>query len=114
MADRGKADPKSGVVISNEVLADIAAAAAKEVQGVSALASRHGTRKRIRQESNLDFVRISGSEAELVLELWLRIKSDAKITVVAAAVQRSVKESVQTTTDKTVARVNLRIVGVDF
>ena len=103
-----------GVVISDEVLADIAVAAAQAVQGVSVLVPQNSPKKRARQESNLDFAKISGSEAELIVELWLRVKSDAKITAVAAEVQRGIKESLQTTTDKTVARVNLRIIGVDF
>ena len=110
MADQDKA----GIVISEEVLADIAVAAARDVQGVSVLVPLYSAKKRARQESSLDFVKISGSEAELIAELWLRVKPDAKLTAVAAEVQRGIKEALQTTTDKTVSRVNLRIIGVDF
>ena len=105
-------EPSGGFVISGEVLAEIAATAAQGVPGVSALVRQYGERRRS-SEKALRFVKISG-EAELVVELWLRLKPGTKIIAVAAEVQRSVREALQTMTDKTVLRVNLRIIGIDF
>jgi len=102
-------DPIGGLVISEEVLAEIAVTAACDVPGVGAVMRQRAER---RQESALHFVKITG-EAELVVELWLRLKPGTKITAVAADVQRGVKEALHTMTGKIVSRVNLRIMGID-
>jgi uncharacterized alkaline shock family protein YloU len=108
-------EQNSGLVISEEVLAAIAVAATRDVDGVSALVPHTANVKQLlRQGSSQRFVKITGTETELVLELWLRIKANVKIADVATEVQRNVKEAMQTMTGKTVAKVNLRIAGVDF
>jgi len=106
-------EPSGGLVISEEVLAEIAVTAARDAPGVSTLVRQPGEWMR-RPEKTLRFVKISGSETELVVELWLRLKPGAKITAVAADVQRGVKDALHTMTGFTVARVNLRIIGIDF
>lgn len=104
-------EPSDGLVISEEVLAEIAAAAARGVSGVSALARQQGERRRSPGKA-LRYVKISG-EAELVVELWLRLKAGTKIIAVASEVQRGVREALQTMAGKTVLRVNLRITGIE-
>jgi len=105
-------DPIGGLVISDEVLAEIAVTAARDVPGVSALVRQRAERLP-RLDSALHFVKMTG-EGELVVELWLRMKPGTKITAAAADVQRSVKEALHTMTGKTVSRVNLRIIGIDY
>lgn len=108
-------NPNSGLVISDEVLAAIAVTATRDTDGVSGLVPYAANVKQLlHQGSNLRFVKISGTETDLVLELSLRLKADVKIAEIAARVQRNVKEAMQTMTGKTVAKVNLRISGADF
>ena len=108
-------EQNSGLVISGEVLAAIAVTAARDSEGVSALVPHTGDVKQLlRQSGNQRFVKITGTETELVLELWLRVKANTKIADVAAEVQSNVKEAMQNMTGKTIAKVNLRIAGVDF
>ncbi|MDR0532082.1 MAG: Asp23/Gls24 family envelope stress response protein [Oscillospiraceae bacterium] len=110
----------AGLVISDEVLAAIAITTAKGISGVSALVPRPMSAGRIFRQKNGKaggsnrYVKIVGSEAELLLELSLRVRANAKISTLAAEVQRSVKTAVQSMTGKSVARVNLRVIGADF
>jgi len=108
-------DPRKnvgGLVISNEVLAAIAAASARDTEGVSALVPH--PEPLWRRGESLRYVRIGGTATELVFDLSLRVRAGAKVCAVACNVQRSVKNAVQAMTGKTVARVNLRITGTDY
>ena len=101
-----------GLVISEEVLAGIAVTSARDTEGVSALLPHPGPLWR-RGES-LRYVKIGGTATELIFDLSLRVRADAKVCAVACNVQRAVKNAVQGMTGKTVAKVNLRIAGADF
>jgi uncharacterized alkaline shock family protein YloU len=101
-------------VISNEVLAAIAVTAARDVEGVSAIVSRSASPAHLLKRDNLRFVKITGDETQVSIELLLRLRASAKLTVVSGKVQRAVKDALQGMTNKTVARVNLKIIGVDF
>ncbi|MCL2106254.1 MAG: Asp23/Gls24 family envelope stress response protein [Oscillospiraceae bacterium] len=105
---------QGGLVISDEVLAAIAVTAAKDVEGVSALAPRANVRRLFRTDSALNYVKLEGSETELTLALSLRIHSGAKISSVAGKVQREIKNAVQGMTGRTVTCVNIHIAGADF
>ena len=104
---------RGGLVISDEVLAAIAVAAARSVEGVSAIVPRASELTRVLKK-DLRFVKITGSEAEISIELLLRLRADARLVTVAGRVQRVVKEALQSMTGRAVARVNLKIMGVDF
>ena len=111
-ADNGQ---KGGTVISGEVLATIAIAAAREVEGVSALVPRPaGLTRLLRKEDNLRYLKLTQNGAELSLELTLRVRAGVNIATLACEVQRTVKNALQDMTGKTVARVNLYIAGADF
>ena len=106
---------EGGIVISEEVLAAIAATAAREVEGVTALVPRPaGVARLLRKEGDLRYVKLTQAGAELALELALRVRAGANIATVATGVQRAVKNALQDMTGKTVARVNLKIAGADF
>ena len=102
-----------GLVISDEVLASIAVTAARDIEGVSAIVPRAPDLSRLLKR-DLRFVKITGDEAEMTVELMLRLRAGARLITVSGKVQRAVKEALQNMTDRTVARVNLRIMGVDF
>ena len=114
--DHDHHNPKNGVgglVISDEVLAAIALTAAQGVEGVSAIVPKASDLTRLLKKE-LRFVKLTGSETEITVELLLRLRADARLITVAGRVQNAVKEAMQTMTGRTVARVNLKIMGVDF
>ena len=107
-------DPKGGTVISDEVLASIAIAAAREVEGVAALVPRPASLTRLlRKEGSLRYLKLTQNGAELSLEITLRVRAGANIATLACEVQRAVKTALQDMTGRIVARVNLRIAGAD-
>ena len=110
-------DPKGdagGLVISQDVLAAIAVTAARDVEGVSAIVPRAPEVPRFIKGEHLRFVKLAGNGTELIIDLSLRLNAGAKLSAVAAGVQRAVKDALQGMTGKTVTRVNIRILGVDF
>ncbi|MDR2686767.1 MAG: Asp23/Gls24 family envelope stress response protein [Oscillospiraceae bacterium] len=114
--DQPKDDrPNGGIVISEEVLASIAAAAAREVEGVAALVPRRtGVARLLRGQGGLRYVKLAHSGAQLSLEMSLRVRAGVNIADLACEVQRAVKAALQDMTGKTVARVNLMIAGTEF
>ena len=104
-----------GIVISEQVLASIAVAAAREVEGVACLVFRaDGVTRLLRKQGDLRYVRLTQGGGELSLEMTLRVRPGVNIAALACEVQRAVKTALQDMTGKTVARVNLRIAGADF
>jgi len=114
MEQRSQKDVKQdgGIVISEEVLASIAATAAREVEGVAGLVPRPtGLARLLRRQGDLRYVRLTQGGGELTLELTLRVRAGVNIAALACDVQRAVKAALQDMTGKTVARVNLKIAG---
>ena len=115
MEQRSPKDPYGGIVISEEVLASIAATAAREVEGVAALVPcPANVKSMLRKQGSLRYVKLTLSGAELSLEMALRVRAGVNIANLACEVQRAVKTALQDMTGKTVARVNLKIAGAEF
>jgi uncharacterized alkaline shock family protein YloU len=115
MDPRGPKDKKVGVVISDEVLASIAAAAVREVEGVTALVPRPGNVTRLlRRAGDLRYVKLTQAGAELVVEMALRVRAGANITTLSCQAQLAVKKALEGMAGRAVARVNLMIAGADF
>jgi len=109
-------DPREnlgGLVISAEVLASIALTAARDIEGVSVVVPRAVDLKRLFKRS-LRYVKIAGNDTEMEVELMLRLCAGARLIAVSGKVQRAVKEALQGMTGRTVARVNLKIQGIDY
>ena len=123
MDQRSPKDVKQdgGIVISEEVLASIAVAAAREVEGVACIVPRApriapipaGLTRLLRNPGDLRYVKLTQGGGELSLEMTLRVRAGVNIAGLACEVQRAVKTALQDMTGKTVARVNLRIAGAD-
>jgi len=120
--DQPKDDrPNGGIVISEEVLASIAATAAREVDGVASLVPRAprivpraaSVTRLLRKQGDLRYVKLAQSGTQLSLEMALRVRAGVNIATLACEVQRAVKTALQDMTGKTVARVNLRIAGAE-
>ncbi len=103
----------SSLIISDEVIASIAINAAKDVSGVTGVEPHPRDLKSVVAitEESQKYVRVWTGDNEIRLQLFLDIEPDAKIPVVAAEVQESVKNAVQSMTGKVVSKVNIVIAG---
>lgn len=101
--------------VSTEVLEKMAEVAAKEVEGVFGLSKRSvDIRDAVKTGSALKSVKVESINGALAISLFVKIKNDANIREVAEAVQRNVKDKIQTMTGTAVTKVNVSVADVDF
>ncbi|NMP37018.1 MAG: Asp23/Gls24 family envelope stress response protein [Clostridiales bacterium] len=115
MSEPEKTERGGELIISEDVIASIAANAARDVEGVSSLASRPNDLSILfKGDKPGKSVRVWNGDNDVKIQMYINIKSSANIPTVASAVQRSVKNAVQGMTGKVVTRVNVNIAGADF
>ena len=98
-----------GVVISNDVIASIAANAVKDVDGFGSFSSRPA-----HLSESPRAVKVWSLDNDIKVQLFINIKSGFNIQSVCTAVQQSVKNAVQSMTGKVVSKVNVCVQGVDY
>jgi len=101
-----------GVVISNDVIASIAANAVKDVDGFGSFSSRPADL--LSQAHLSESPRAVKVWSLIKVQLFINIKSGFNIQSVCTAVQQSVKNAVQSMTGKVVSKVNVCVQGVDY
>lgn len=102
-------------VISDEVIATIAARAAMEVPDVTGMASRPAkTLRGLVSTGVARSVAVTNHENTIALDVYIHIAVDGRIQEIGTAVQQSVKAAVQAMTGKPVTRVNVHIAGVQL
>ena len=108
--------PSAGLVISDDVIASIAMSAARDVAGVGKLVQRPANLKGMvgMYEGAQKYIEVSKSDNVYSLKLHMTVCEDSKIPVVAAEVQKTVKNAVQEMTSKVVSKVNVVIAGVEI
>ncbi|HOA80012.1 MAG TPA: Asp23/Gls24 family envelope stress response protein [Defluviitaleaceae bacterium] len=104
------------IQIADEVIAIIAGLAATEVEGIAGMAGTFtGGIAEILGKKNLSKgVKVEVGESEVSIDLFLVIKFGVKIPDVALAVQKKVKNAIETMTGLSVIEINLHITGVHF
>ncbi len=101
--------------ISEEVLAMIAAAAALEVEGVSALGSGVGGDMAAANKKGLaKAIHLSVEEDQVIVEIALLVAYGYAVPTVARAVQDAIISAVENTSGLHVACVNVSVTGVIF
>lgn len=108
---------RGGLIISEDVIASIACNAAKDVDGVSGFSNRPADIVSTIKKGNFKVmspVRIMEDGDTLVINIYINLSSEAKITPVAERVQSTVKDAIQNMTGKVVSKVNVVIAGIDF
>lgn len=96
--------------VSEEVVTDIIANAASEVEGVASIApARKNPAKLIIKEKNTKDIRIELAGDVLAVSIGIIIKSNAKAVSTAEEVQNKVKSNVQNMLNLTVTKVNVNI-----
>lgn len=111
------AAPPGSVRVANEVIASIAALAAREVDGVAALdeASARHFGDWIKRETAHRGVRVLlDTEHKIHLELFLTVHASGVLRDVAETVQDNVIEAVQRMLGLEVAEVNVFVSSITF
>lgn len=104
----------SEYVISEEVLATIAANAAKEVEGVANLGNRPTdlyTTFKIGADATKK-VAVTMTDYDIRVHIYLELDHTAKIQEVCRHVQTAVKEAIQNMTGRVVTRVDVSVTGI--
>ena len=105
-----------GLVISEDVISKIATTAALEIDGVVDMVSKPAaTIKDIfRKQRVLKPVRVRVNDNQLIVDLYISVKSGYRITDVCEAVQSNVKQEIQNMTHNAVAKVNVFVEDIDL
>lgn len=116
MDNQRTSTPAGNLVISEEVIASIAANSARDIDGVAALLPRPAdVRSALRiGDGVLRLVNIAAVDNEIKIHLYIKLKSGAKLPLVCEKVQSSVKDAVQSMTGRVVSRVDVSVLGIDF
>lgn len=116
MDNQRTSTPAGNLVISEEVIASIAANSARDIDGVAALLPRPAdVRSALRiGDGVLRLVNIAAVDNEIKIHLYIKLKSGAKLPFVCEKVQSSVKDAVQSMTGRVVSRVDVSVLGIDF
>lgn len=106
----------SKVLVSKEVIARIAAIAALEVKGVSAMGNNMTSEllDKVGMRHLLRNVKVEYVAEELTIDLAVTLEYGVNIPGTSQAVQAKVKQTVENMTGLTVADVNVRISGVNL
>ena len=111
-----RADELGNIHIAEEVLAAVAAAAAMEVKGVSAMAANFGTdiAELLGKKNQAKGVRIQVEEDKVSVELAIMMAYGNTIPEVGKAVQENVKTTMESVTGLEIAAVNVSVAGIVF
>ena len=110
-----KSRKSRGVVVSNEVIVNIAKTAALDVDGVAAVVSRPANIKSIVRINRINkAVLIKKVASGIDIDIYIKIKSGYKIEALAENVQKNVKESVQSMACLLINKVGVHIVSIDL
>ena len=111
-----RSDELGNIHISEEVLASIAAAAALEVEGVSALAANLGRdiAELLGKKNLAKGVHVHMDEEKVTVDLSVLLASGHTIPEMGRAVQDSVRNAVESMTGLEVAAVNVTVAGIAF
>ena len=114
MSDMKDTNASGNTVISEEVIATIASSAALEVEGVASMAQKPTDLKGLVSSAAERSVKVTTVNDENILDLYVNLKSSAKIPDVSLAVQKNVKSEVQAMTGKPVTKINVHVAGIVF
>ncbi|MBQ1210313.1 MAG: Asp23/Gls24 family envelope stress response protein [Clostridia bacterium] len=112
MSMNGK-NPRGSCVISEEVVTGIASEATLEIPGVAAMAPARPSEIRDFVTTPIGkTVRFTNEADATVIDVYVSLYDNVRIPDVAAAVQRSVKNAVQSMTGTPVSKVNVHVVDL--
>lgn len=105
----------SSYKISDEIIASIVINAAKQVEGIFCFEKKP---KKIKyffnNGENLKYVDIIEDEEFFEFTLYVKIKNGFNIRKTVEQVNENVKSSIEKMTDKTVRKVDVKIISIEF
>lgn len=100
--------------VSNEVLEKMAELAACEIENVSGLSKQAIDLKDVlRTKSAFKGVKVENQNGTVDITVYICIKKDANARETAEAVQKNVKDKIQTMTGTVVTHVNVKVADID-
>ena len=106
-------DNKIEVSVSSEVLEKMAELAACEIEGVKGVAKRAiDIKGALKNKSVVKGVKVESVNGALKLSVYICVKEDAVVNLVAEKVQANVKDKIQTMTGTAVTQVNVIVADV--
>lgn len=111
-----KNDKVGGLKISEEVIAKIATVAAKDVDGVADMApATLSIKSAMSGDKLLGGVKVSyAPDKSIIVDVYIRLKADAKLRDVVADVQQNVRCSIMNMTNRPVAKVNVTVSDIEI
>ncbi len=111
-----KMEDSGSINISEDVVASIASIALGEVEGVAGLAAGMGTElaEMFGRKNTSKGVKLSVTDEEIRIDCSIMVKYGYPIQDVAASVQESVANAVESMTGLKVNVVNVAVVGIAF
>ncbi len=106
--------PEGRCIISEEVIATIAATAAVEVPGVAGMANRSMDIRGLVSSTGNKTVAVVNNENETLIDVYVNLRAGTRIPEVAGQIQRQVKSAVQAMTGKPVTKVNVHVAGMEL
>ena len=104
-----------GLIISEDVIAEIAKNASKDIEGLAGFAARPADIAGVfKKNSSSKSIKVINHDNEMVLDMYVVLKNGVKIPLVCEKIQRSVKEAVQNMTGRIVNKVNICVAGIEF
>jgi len=101
--------------ISEDVLATIAAQAAKEVKGVAKITNDNtNLTGLLKKATKMNPIEIQLSADSAVVTVSVLLLPDASIPTVSAEIQNQVKSAIQSMTGIAVSKVNVIVQGIEF
>lgn len=103
--------------ISDEVIAVCAVNAALKTEGVAKLAgnlSNTISKNFLGKDQLSKGIKVNQTDEGVEIDVYIKVKYNAKIPAVAWDIQENVKKEVQSMTDLNVAAVNIHVQGVEI
>lgn len=108
-------EKKTQVSVNTDVIEKVAEMAACEIEGVKGLAKKSVDLKNALKAKNVvKAVKIESINGALELSIYITVYSNVKVRDIAEAVQKNVKDRIQTMTNSAVTRVNVNVADIDF
>ncbi len=108
-------DAENNVKISDEVIVTIASVAVSEIEGISGTGTGivEGFARKLVKKPASGGIKVATTESGVVIDINVIMNYGVRIPEVAWNVQDAVKKEVEVMTGLTVAKVNVRVVGIE-
>lgn len=113
MSMMGKKPARGSCIISEDVVTGIATAATLEIPGVAGMAAARATDLRDLMTAPVGKTVVFRNEGDdTVIDVYVSLYADTKIPEVATAIQKNIKNTVQSMTGSPVTKVNVHVMDI--